>query len=250
MLKDKFSLAGKTAFVTGSARGIGKGIALGLAEYGARVIVHGSKESEWLSETLAEVRKLSPGSTSAVADLSKPEEVETLPAEDVDILVCNVSVQERMPWHEFDSVEAHREMEINFHSTMRLFQRVYPHMRDSHWGRLIVVGSVQERRHHPMMCAYAASKGALENFVRNVARQVASEGITVNNLCPGVFYTDRNKDVLSNPEYTKKVTDAIPMHDYAMPEDAAGAAVLLASDAGRYITGSTLMIDGGLSLPG
>ena len=250
MLKDKFSLAGKTALVTGSARGIGKGVALGLAEYGARVIVHGSKESEWLSETLAEVRKLSQGSTSAVADLSKPEEVETLPVEDVDILVCNVSVQERMPWHGFDSVEAHREMEINFHSTMRLFQRVYPHMRDSHWGRLIVVGSVQERRPHPMMCAYAASKGALENFVRNVARQVASEGITVNNLCPGVFYTDRNKDVLSNPEYAKKVTDAIPMHDYAMPEDAAGAAVLLASDAGRYITGSTLMIDGGLSLPG
>ena len=123
-------------------------------------------------------------------------------------------------WHEFDSAEAHREMEINFHSTMRLFQRAYPHMRDAHWGRMIVVGSVQERRPHPMMCAYAASKGALENFVRNVARQVAPEGITV------------------------------PMHDYAMPEDAAGAAVLLASDAGRYITGSTIMVDGGLSLPG
>lgn len=74
---------------------------------------------------------------------------------------------------------------------------------------MIVVGSVQERRSHPMMCAYAASKGALENFVRNVVRQVASEGITVNNLYPGVFYTDRNKDVLSNPEYAKQMTDAI-----------------------------------------
>lgn len=250
MLKDKFSLAGKTALVTGSARGIGKGIALGLAEYGATVIVHGTKESAHLSETLADVRKFSPKSTFAVADLAKPEEVEALPVAGADILVCNASVQERMAWFEFDGDEAHREMEINFHSTMRLFQRAYPHMRDSRWGRMIVVGSVQERRPHPMMCAYAASKGALENFVRNVARQVASEGITVNNLCPGVFFTDRNREALSNPGYAKQVTDAIPMHDYALPEDAAGAAVLLASDAGRYITGSTILIDGGLSLPG
>ncbi len=250
MLKDLFSLVGKTALVTGSARGIGKGIALGLAEYGAKVIVHGTKQSDRLAETLAEVRNLNSASEAAVADLSNPDEVEALPVDGVDILVCNVSVQERMPWYDFDSAEAHREMEINFHSTMRLFQKAYPHMRDAHWGRMIVVGSVQERRLHLMMCAFAASKGALENFVRNVARQVASEGITVNNLCPGVFYTDRNKDVLSNPEYAKQVTDAIPMRDYAMPEDAAGAAVLLASDAGRYITGATLMVDGGLSLPG
>jgi NAD(P)-dependent dehydrogenase (short-subunit alcohol dehydrogenase family) len=87
-------------------------------------------------------------------------------------------------------------------------------------------------------------------MVRNIARQVAKEGITVNNICPGVFFTDRNKDALGDPVYAKKVTDAIPMHDYAVPEDAAGAALLLASDAGRYITGSTIMVDGGLSLPG
>lgn len=101
-----------------------------------------------------------------------------------------------------------------------------------------------------MMCVYAASKGALDNLVRNIARQVAAEGITVNNLCPGVFLTDRNRDALMSREYAKQVLDTIPMHDYAMPEDAAGAALLLASDAGRYITGSTILIDGGLSLPG
>ena len=79
---------------------------------------------------------------------------------------------------------------------------------------------------------------------------MAKEGVTVNNLCPGVFFTDRNKECLADPVYGKEVTDAIPMHDYAMPEDAAGAALLLASDAGRYITGATIMIDGGLSIPG
>ena len=100
------------------------------------------------------------------------------------------------------------------------------------------------------MCVYAATKSAQENLVRGIARQVAADGVTVNNLCPGVFFTDRNRECLGDPAYARKVTDAIPMHEYAMPEDAAGAALLLASDAGRYITGATIMVDGGLSLPG
>jgi NAD(P)-dependent dehydrogenase (short-subunit alcohol dehydrogenase family) len=100
------------------------------------------------------------------------------------------------------------------------------------------------------MCVYAASKSAQENLVRGIGRQIAAEGITVNNLSPGVFYTDRNKECLSDPVYGPKVTAAIPMHDYAMPEDAAGAALLLASDAGRYITGATIRVDGALCLPG
>jgi NAD(P)-dependent dehydrogenase (short-subunit alcohol dehydrogenase family) len=131
-----------------------------------------------------------------------------------------------------------------------MFQLAYPKMKAQGWGRLITVGSVQEPRPHPQMCAYAASKAAQENLVRNVARQVAREGITVNNLCPGVFATDRNAAALGNPVYAEKVMNAIPMHDYARPEDAAGAALLLASDAGRYITGATITVDGGLGLPG
>ena len=84
----------------------------------------------------------------------------------------------------------------------------------------------------------------------DLAGRVAADGVTVNNLCPGVFYTNRNKDCLADPVYGPKVAAAIPTHDYAMPEDAAGAAQLLASDAGRYITGATIMVDGGLSIPG
>ena len=146
----------------------------------------------------------------------------------------------------FDKLEA----EGSLPDTLRMFQRCYPKMKAQGWGRLIVVGSVNERRPHPDMCVYAATKSAQENLVRGIARQVAREGITVNNLCPGVFATDRNKEALGNPVYAEKVMNAIPMHDYARPEDAAGAALLLASDAGRYITGATIMIDGGLSLPG
>ena len=253
MLKEKFDLTGKTALVTGSARGIGRAIAAGFAEYGARVIVHGVKPSALLEESLAAVRAFSPESFAVTGDLADPAQVEGIFAQisvPIDILVANASRQMNCAWAAFDAEEAHREMEINFHATLRMFQLVYPHMKARGWGRLITVGSVQERRPHPAMIAYAASKGAQENMVRNIARQVACEGITVNNLCPGVFATDRNAEALGNPVYAEKVKNAIPMHDYARPEDAAGAALLLASDAGRYITGSTLLMDGGLSLPG
>ena len=249
MLKEKFDLTGKTALVTGSARGIGRALALALAEYGAHVIVHGSKESAPLDEALALVRKLDPAAEKWAADLGDPAAVETMPR-DVDIVIANASVQERMKWYEFDMDEARKEAQINYIATLRMFQLAYPRMKANGWGRLITVGSVQESRPHPDMIGYSATKGAQENLVRNIARQVAKEGITVNNICPGVFFTDRNKEALGDPVYGKKVTDAIPMHDYAVPEDAAGAALLLASDAGRYITGSTIKVDGGLSLPG
>ena len=230
MIREKFNLSGRTALVTGSTRGIGKAIGDAFEEFGAMVIRHNSK----------------------VCDLADPKAIDrwfpTLPP--VDIVVCNASIQERMKWWEFSMDEARKEAQVNYLATLRLFQLAYPHMKARKWGRLIVVGSVQERRPHPDMIGYAATKGAQENLVRNIARQVAAEGITVNNICPGVFYTDRNKEALADPVYGPKVTAAIPMHDYAMPEDAAGAALLLASDAGRYITGATLMVDGGLSLPG
>ena len=256
MIKEKFDLAGKTAFVTGSARGIGRAIAAAFAEFGARVVVHGVKPSGPLEESLAAVRAFNPACDAVTGDLGDPaaveavfarlREIDALP----DILVANASTQMNIPWSEFDLAEAHREMEVNFHATLRMFQLAYPKMKAQGWGRLIAVGSVQEPRPHPQMCAYAASKAAQENLVRNVARQVAREGITVNNLCPGVFATDRNAAALGNPVYAEKVMNAIPMHDYARPEDAAGAALLLASDAGRYITGSTIVVDGGLRLPG
>ena len=234
MVKEKFDLTGKIALVTGSTRGIGKAIGDAFEEYGAKVIRHNTK----------------------VCDLSVPAAIDAffdgLEKEGMipDILVANASIQAKIPWTEFPMDEAQKEIQVNFLATLRMFQRCYPKMKAQGWGRLIAVGSVNERRPHPEMCVYAATKSAQENLVRGLARQVAKEGVTVNNLCPGVFFTDRNKECLADPVYGQKVTDAIPMHDYAMPEDAAGAALLLASDAGRYITGATIMVDGGLSIPG
>ena len=234
MIKEKFDLKGKTALVTGSTRGIGKAIGDAFEEYGAKVIRHNTKVCDL-------------GDPAAIdAFFDKLEAEGSLP----DILVCNASIQAKIPWTEFPMDEARKEIQINFLATLRMFQRCHAKMKAQKWGRLITVGSVNESRPHPDMCVYAATKSAQENLVRGVARQVAPEGITVNNLCPGVFFTDRTKEALGNPVYAEKVMNAIPMHDYARPEDAAGTALLLASDAGRYITGTTILVDGGLRLPG
>ena len=234
MLKEKFDLTGRVALVTGSTRGIGKAIGDAFEEYGAKVVRHNSKVCDLTD----------PAAIDAFFD--KLEADGMLP----DILVANASIQEKIPWTDFPLDEARKEMQVNFFATLRMFQRCHAKMKAQRWGRLVVVGSVNERRPHPDMCVYAATKSAQENLVRNIARQVAPDGITVNNLSPGVFFTDRNKDCLSDPVYGPKVAAAIPLHAYAKPEDAAGAALLLASDAGRYITGSTILVDGGLSLPG
>ncbi len=254
-LSDMFSLKGRTALVTGSARGIGRGIALALAEFGCRVAVHGSKPSGHLDEAPALVREMSPESFPVSANLADRKAVAGLVGElrarDAmpDILVANASVQYRAKWNEITPVQADEQMQVNFHSTLQLVQGFAPRMLEAKWGRIVTVGSVQERRPHPDMAVYAASKGAQENLVRNLAKQFGPTGVTVNNLCPGVFLTDRNREALADPVYGKAVTDVIPLHRYAMPHDAAGAALLLCSDAGRYITGTTILVDGGLSLP-
>ncbi len=254
MLKQAFSLEGRTALVTGSARGIGRAIARALAECGATVAVHGVRASDALDQSLADVRAFSPQSAAVTGDLGEPGAAAKIVADAAaavgapDILVANASIQIRRPWLEISAEEALLQMQVNFHATLQLFQAAYPAMAARHWGRLISVGSVQEVRPHPEMPVYAASKAALENLVRNLARQAAPDGVTVNNLCPGVFATDRNAEALNNPVYAEQVRGKIPVRDFAQPEDAAGAALLLCSDAGRYITGVTLRVDGGMGV--
>ena len=113
---------------------------------------------------------------------------------------------------------------------------------------MLAIGSVQEVKPHPQMAVYAGTKHAQMSLVHNIARQVARSGVTVNNLSPGVFDTDRNAESLAIPGTRERVASMVPVGFIAMPEDCAGTAVLLCSNAGRYITGADIRVDGGMSL--
>jgi NAD(P)-dependent dehydrogenase (short-subunit alcohol dehydrogenase family) len=218
----------------------------GLAECGATVAVHGTKPGKALDETLAIV----PRSIAITGDLSDPDVPARLVAEvKPDILVVNASVQIRKPWAEVTQAEAEQQMQVNFHASLRLIQAAVPAMRAKKWGRILTIGSVQQQRPHPDMVVYAASKSALENLVRNLAKQLGPDGITINNLAPGVILTDRNSTALSDEAYAERVRNVVPLRFFGESEDCVGAALLLCSDAGRYITGTDLRVDGGMGLP-
>lgn len=251
----RFHLSGRTALVTGSSRGIGRAIALGLAECGAAVAVHGTKPGPALDATLAEVQQLSPRSVAVIGDLSQPEAAGRIVADaaaalgTLDILVANASVQFRKPWAQVTQAEAEQQMQVNFLATLRMIQAAAPGMQQRQWGRILTVGSVQQQRPHPDMLVYAASKSAQENLVRNLAKQLGPDGITINNLAPGVILTDRNTTALADETYAARVRELIPLRSFGESEDCVGAALLLCSDAGRYITGVDLLVDGGMGLP-
>ncbi|MBI5394532.1 MAG: SDR family oxidoreductase [Verrucomicrobia bacterium] len=253
-INERFNLSGRAALVTGSSRGIGRAIALGLAECGAAVAVHGTKPAKALDETLAEVRRLSPRSVAVIGDLSNPDVPARIVADAaaafgaLDILVVNASIQIRKPWGEVTQEEAEQQMQVNFHATWRMIQAAVPAMRAKKWGRILTIGSVQQQRPHPDMVVYAASKSAQENLVRNLAKQLGPDGITVNNLAPGVILTDRNTAALSDETYAARVRGMIPSRAFGEAEDCVGAALLMCSDAGRYITGVDLLVDGGMHL--
>ena len=128
---------------------------------------------------------------------------------------------------------------------MMLIQAVVSHMKEQKWGRIITIGSVQEAKPHPDMLVYSASKAAQTNMVQSLSLQLAADGITVNNVAPGVIYTDRNVEALSDAANAKKVTASIPVGFYGEPEDCAAMVKLLCSEQGRYITGQSIYVDGG-----
>jgi glucose 1-dehydrogenase len=237
------SLAGRKALITGSSRGIGRAIALGLADAGAQIHLHASKPGPELSEVLAEAE----GATAYPADLADSEAVAGLIASagEVDILVLNAAMQIRKDWESVDRADIDAQVSVNLAANLQLLQALVPSMRRKGWGRVLFVGSIQSRRPHPQMPIYAMLKSGLENLMRNLARDLAPEGIAVNMISPGVFPTDRNAEALSDPGYRDRVLAQIPMGRFGKPQDCAGAAILLCSDAAGFITGTDLAINGG-----
>ncbi|MEM1058140.1 MAG: SDR family oxidoreductase [Verrucomicrobiota bacterium] len=247
------SLEGKTALLTGSSRGIGRAIALAMADAGAVVRLHGLETPDVAESVRREVGARGPGADFLFSDLAEEGggralAEAALAAGPVDILVLCASIQILSPWAEITPEDTARQIRVNFQATLELIQTLVPPMQNRGWGRLLTIGSVQEVLPHPQMAVYAAMKAAQTSLVLNLAKQLAPDGVTCNNLAPGVIRTDRNAKPLSEPGTVDRVRRKIPLGAVGEPEDCAGAALLLCSDAGRYITGHSLYVDGGLSL--
>ena len=241
-----FNLKGKKALITGSTQGIGEAIAKTLASYGAEVFIHGGSKIEKVNKVASEIE----GAKGVCVNLLDKDAAEKIYAEtgDVDILILNASLQIKKKWEEITDEDIYNQFDINVKSSFKLIQKYTPKMKENKWGRIITVGSVQQYKPHKEMAFYAATKSANMNIVTNLASQLAPFGITVNNIAPGVIATPRNDDALNDPEYSKIVLSKIPAGYAGASEDIAGGALLLSSDAGRYITGTDLIIDGGMHL--
>jgi NAD(P)-dependent dehydrogenase (short-subunit alcohol dehydrogenase family) len=249
-----FNLSGRRALVTGSSRGIGAALALGLAEAGADVVIHYTGSTAAAESTAALVRTLGRRTGIVQADLTSDDaarrifDAATAALGGIDILILNASIQIKKPFTEFTRAELDRHYAVNFRSSYELLQLTAPAMCARRWGRILTIGSVQETKPHPLMLPYSCSKHAQTGLVLGLARSLAPDGVTINGLAPGVILTDRNTDALADPAYAQKVRAAIPAGRFGESSDCVGAALLLCSDAGAYITGQNLFIDGGLGL--
>ena len=247
----RFDLTGRVALVTGASRGIGRALALGLAEVGADVAVHYATrdaEARAVADAIRGVGRRAEIFGGDLADTSTAAKLVAQVAEKfgrLDVLALNASAEHRhafdvMPVEDFDT-----EVAVNLRSTLDLIAAARPHMAAQRWGRMLLIGSIQSVKPNPMLTVYAALKAASVNLAKNLARQLASENITVNVLSPGAIATDRNAGVLADPAYRARVEAQIPLGRVGEADDCVGAALLLCSDAGRYITGVELFIDGG-----
>ena len=232
--------------VTGSTQGIGKAIASAFAKQGNEVIVHCSKDLYKAERVCMEI-----GAIGAVtADLSDMNEVRGLynKTGTVDCLILNASVQYKQHWQDITEEAIDRQLAINVKSTLLLMQAYYPAMKEKGFGRIVTIGSINQNRCHPELSLYSATKCAVMRLVKNIAKEAAPFGVTVNNVSPGAITTPRNADVYNDVAARKAVENAIPMGRFGTPEDCAGVVLFLCGKDGGYITGADIAVDGGMSL--
>lgn len=246
-----FELTGRTALVTGGSKGLGKAMARIFAEAGADVYI----TARHVDELKAAKEEIQAGLKTrveySVADLTQRDEVERLgklavnDMGKIDILVNNAGSNCPQAIDEVRDEDWDRLMQLNLHSVMALTRAIVPQMKTRRWGRVIHISSViglvaKEKRN-----TYAATKAALVGMARVSALDLGPWGITVNCIAPGPFLTDLPMSMLSEEE--KRVfAERTALQRWGEPRELAGTALLLASDAGSYITGATLVVDGGL----
>ena len=248
-----FDLSNRVALITGSARGIGLGIARALAGAGCAVAIQDIDldAAKRQAESIAREGGRATALGGDAADLTNAELLVRQTIEQlgrIDILINNASIQRKLPWTQLDRDDFDRTMHANVLFPVLLCQQAAPHFRRQKWGRIVNVGSIQQVLGNEHMLSYAMSKAAMVNMTLALARDLARDGVTVNLIAPGYFNTIRNVEKLGDPEKRREAGERlVTVGRIGEPEDVAGIALLLCSDAGSYITGESIFVDGGMS---
>jgi 3-oxoacyl-[acyl-carrier protein] reductase len=251
----QIDLSGKTALVTGAGAGIGRGIALALAENGAYVVVNYRSNAEGAREVLTTIQKAGGSGMIYEADVTKTEQVKALMqaiAEQrgsLDILVNNAGgLVERVKVADMSDETYDRVMDVNVRSAFLCCREALPLMRGRGWGRIINLASLAAHDGGgPGATIYATTKGALWSFTKGFAKEVAPEGITVNCVSPGLINTAFH-DVFSTPQSRENMVNNTPLHREGETSDVAGPVLFLVSDLASFITGENVNINGGLRM--
>lgn len=248
-----FSLSGRRALVTGANTGIGRAVALGLAEMGADLVLHHFGDEDGAEAVRAKVEELGRSASVLQADFADRAAPETLAASalrggQVDILIANAATEKRAAWTKVDTALLDLHFDVNFVSLIVLAQALVPAMTERGWGRIVAVGSVLAARPRAETLVYASLKSAQLTAVRGMAREVASGGVTMNVIAPGAIETEANADRYAEPGFLSAVVAKIPAGKPGRPQDCVGPVLMLCSDAGAYITGASIPVDGGWTI--
>lgn len=242
-------LEGQAAIVTGATRGIGKQIAVTLAEEGSDVVINGNDEAR-LAAVAEEVAAAGRRCEVVAGDISKPETAERLAAVcldafgKIDLLVNNAGVNSRFPFLELTFEEWSRMLDINLNGAFHACKAVLPSMVERRSGCIVNVSSAASKTPHANASAsYGVSKAGLNSLTQKLAYEMAPYGIRVNGVCPGPVGTDMSTQWTD--EYRAKITSKIPLGRLGKPEDVARPIAFLASDEAAFITGETININGG-----
>ena len=251
MILDKFSLKGKCGLVTGAGAGIGRAMAQGLAQAGARVAIAG-RNVEKLKNAAGQMEKAGLDVAFFRADISEPEDILALTGSvvekfgHVDFLFNNAGMIHRDPLDQFPSDKWEAMIKVNLTGPFLLSRAVARHMIDNRIkGAIVNTSSLIAVFGGVNVPAYAATKGGVTQLTKSMCNDLAKYGIRVNAIGPGWVRTEMTQALQNDPDRNKAITGRIPLGRWAEPEDLAGLAVFLASDASAYITGQVIFIDGG-----